>query len=165
MTATTQPGADPAAKPAAQSPAQSPAQPASDLRAELRECLARLESTDEADPTGGVELFHETFLSLDPNGVAVVTREQLRAALPMRAQLFRSVGASDNRLRDLDVRPLDDRHVLAETRWELGGEDGTQEPIELGSTYLLRREAGDWHVVAYLNHQDLGAVLAARRAD
>lgn len=55
---------------------------------EVRQFLQGMSERGGADPT---ELFHEQFLDLDPGHVAVVTREQLRAALPARARLFAAV--------------------------------------------------------------------------
>ncbi len=127
------------------------------LEAELREFLERL-------ATSGADAFHEQFLSLDPAKATVVTREQLRAVLPGRAQMFGKVGATGTHLRDLDVRPLDDQHVLSETRWDVEFADENAEPLTLHATYLLRRSDGGWNVVAYLNHQDIGSVLADRTA-
>lgn len=123
----------------------------------------RFDAADDTDPASGADLFHGQFLSLDPNGVTVVTREQLRAVLPRRAQMFGSIGATGTRLRDLEARSLDDRHVLAETTWDVELKDADADPLVLHSTYLLRREAEDWSVVVYLNHQDIGRVLAERR--
>ncbi len=129
----------------------------------VRAFLERLDGGSDGDPASGADLFHDQVLSLDPNGVTVVTREQLRAALPMRAQMFGSIGATRTRLRDVDVRPLDDQHVLAETTWDVELEDADGDPLVLHSTYLLRGEGEGWSVVVYLNHQDIGRVLAERR--
>jgi hypothetical protein len=131
--------------------------------ASVRAFLERFDAGSDADPASGAGLFHEQFLNLDPNAATVVSREQLRAVLPMRAQMFGSIGATGTRLRDVDVRPLDDLHVLAETTWDVELEDPDADPLVLHSTYLLRRAGEDWSVVVYLNHQDIGRVLAERR--
>lgn len=115
-------------------------------------------SAGEAD--SGADLFHDPFLSLDPTTVAVVGREHLRAALPARAKLFASVGARRAELQDVQVTALDDLHVLAATVWTMATEQSS--PITLESTYLLRREAGSWSAVVYLNHHDARDLLPAR---
>lgn len=125
------------------------------LEAELREYFERFD-------TSGADVFHEQFLSLDPTKAGVVTRDQLRAVLPKRAQMFGSVGATGTRLRDLDARPLDDHHVLVETHWDVEFAEENAEPLTLHATYLLRRADEGWSVVVYLNHQDIGSVLANR---
>ncbi|MET9019148.1 nuclear transport factor 2 family protein [Actinopolymorpha sp. NPDC004070] len=112
--------------------------------------------------TSGADVFHEQFLSLDPARAAVVTRDQLRAVLPRRAQMFGSVGATGTRLRDLDARPLDELHALVETHWDVDFADENAEPLTLHATYLLRRTDDGWSVVVYLNHQDIGGVIANR---
>ena len=63
--------------------------------------------------------FHDQFFSLDPNAVNLVTREQLAAAVPMRAAMFKSIGAAGTRLTELSEIWLDDRHVLASTEWDV----------------------------------------------
>ncbi|MFD2078214.1 SnoaL-like domain-containing protein [Actinopolymorpha cephalotaxi] len=125
------------------------------LHKELREFFERFD-------IGGADLFHEQFLSLDPARATVVTRDQLRAVLPKRAEMFGSVGASGNRLRDLDIRTLDDQHVLVETHWDVEFGDPNAEPLTLHATYLLRRAGDGWSVVVYLNHQDIAGILANR---
>ncbi|SDR88024.1 SnoaL-like domain-containing protein [Actinopolymorpha singaporensis] len=127
------------------------------LEAELREFFERFD-------TSGADAFHEQFLSLDPAKATVVTRDQLRAVLPRRAQMFSSVGATGTRLRDLHARSLDDHHTLVETYWDVELADEDAEPLTLHATYLLRRADEGWRVVVYLNHQDIGSVLANRTA-
>jgi hypothetical protein len=123
-----------------------------DLDADIRRLFGRF-NTDE-----GADLFHDTFLSLDPTSVHVLGREQLRAALPRRRQLFDSVGAGDPELVELDVDRLDSRHALARSTWHAPLPDD-RDPLVLAATYLLREEAGEWRVVLYLNHQDVVELL------
>ncbi|GAA2760168.1 nuclear transport factor 2 family protein [Actinopolymorpha rutila] len=125
------------------------------LEAELREFFERFDSS-------GADVFHEQFLSLDPSSATVVTRDQLRAVLPKRAQMFGSVGATGTRFRDLAARPLDDQHILVETHWDVEFADENAEPLTLHATYLLRRADEGWSVVVYLNHRDIGSILANR---
>ena len=134
-----------------------------DPDASLRAFFERLDPGPDADLLAGADLFYTSFLALDPHTVSVVTREQLRAVLPMRVQLFGSVGATGCRLRDLHAHPVGEQHVLADTSWDVVFEDVSAEPLVLHASYLLRRDADDWSVVVYLNHQDLGDLLAARR--
>lgn len=112
---------------------------------------------------GGTEPFHDPFLSLDPTSVHVVTREQFTAALPLRRQLFASIGATGTVLRDVRVETLDEHHVLATTSWAVEFLDDAAEPLTLESSYVLRRDGDGWVVVVYLNHRDLGALVARRR--
>ena len=106
---------------------------------------------------GGTALFHDPFLSLDPSAAVVVGRQQLAAALPARGRMFAQAGVTGLELRDVDVRRLDARHLLAETTWESA--PGSSRPVSLSSTYLLRQTGERLEAVVYLNHQDVGAVL------
>ena len=131
---------------------------------DLRTFFEAFNSGDDTDVSAGADLFYEHFLSLDPNTVTMVTREQLRFVLPMRAKMFASIGASGPRLRDLQARYLDDQHVVVATTWDVHFEDEAARPLALRSTYLLRLVDGQWQVVVYINHQDIGNVIAERRA-
>jgi hypothetical protein len=115
------------------------------------------------DPNASAALFHEQFFSLDPTDVVLVEREQLRAALPRRAELFGSIGATGTRLRDLTVTTLDDRHVVAHTTWDVLFNDAAAAPMLLESAYLLRKVDGSWQVLVYLNLHDVIGALEARR--
>jgi hypothetical protein len=133
-------------------------------RPDLRTFFEGFNSRDGADVSASADLFYEQFLSLDPNSVTHVTREQLRSVLPMRAKMFESIGAIGNRLRDLDAQPVDDQHVLVRTTWDVVLSDEEAEPFAMHSTYLLRLVDGEWQVLVYLNHQDIGSIIAERRA-
>lgn len=118
---------------------------------------------DSDDIDASADLFHEQFITLDPSTVSVVTREQLRAALPMRAQMFKSIGATGTRLREMYPQMLDDRHVLARARWDVVFADDSAAPMELESSFLLREIEGRWQVLTYLNHHDIAALIAKRQ--
>ena len=92
----------------------------------------------------------------------LVTRDQLAAALPMRAAMFKSIGAAGTRLTDLSQIWLDDRHVLASTEWDVVFASPAAEPLTLSASYLLRRTDDDWEILVYLNHQDIRRVIGAR---
>jgi ketosteroid isomerase-like protein len=131
-------------------------------RAGIDALFVAMAADTDADASAG--LFHDDFLSLDPARVTVLTRDQLRASLPLRRELFASIGASGTTLRHLDLQPLDDRHVFARTTWDVTFTDAAAAPLALESTYLLRRVGDRWQVVVYLNHQDVLAEITGRRA-
>lgn len=133
-------------------------------RTELRTFFEGFNYGDDTDVSAGADLFYEHFLSLDPNTVTPVTREQLRSVLPMRAKMFASIGALGSRLRDHEARYLDDQHVVVDTTWDVHFENEAAQPLTLHSTYLLRLVDGQWQVVVYINHQDIGSVIVERRA-
>jgi uncharacterized protein YndB with AHSA1/START domain len=133
------------------------------VETELREFFAGMQE-GVADLDTCAALFHEQFFSCDPAAVTLVDREQFRAALPRRSQLFGAIGSVGSRLRDLEVTTLDSRHVLARTSWDVLFEDPSNPPLMLESSYLLRRIAERWQVLVYLNLHDVVGVLQARLA-
>jgi hypothetical protein len=62
-------------------------------------------------------------------------------------------------LVDLHHHALDDTHVLARTDWR-GERTTASTPVQLSSTFILRRDADRLRVVFYLNHQDLARALS-----
>lgn len=77
--------------------------------------------------------------------------------------MFRSVGAVRTDLTALTEQPLDESHCLVSTTWSARDEDG-RDVLTLSSSYLLRRTERGWRIAVYLNHADIGGVIAQRRA-
>ena len=120
------------------------------------------EASDTLDVAALGELFDETFLAADPDGVRAVPKALFLQALPRRAELFAAAGIARITLADLEHQALDNTYVLARTGWR--GErtgDGTAAPVRLASSFLLRRDGERLRVVLYLNHQDLRQVLSS----
>jgi ketosteroid isomerase-like protein len=116
-------------------------------------------ASDELDVDRLGELFAETFLAADPAGARPVSREAFLRALPRRAELFAAAGITRVVLADLDRRALDDAYVLVRTVWHAESISAST-PIELSSTFILRRDEDGMRVVFYLNHQDLARILS-----
>ena len=136
------------------------------VRPSVREFFERYErASDTLDTSAINEAFHDTFLNLDPGSAKPVRREQLIAALPMRERLFASIGATGMALSGMEETPLDDLHTLVETQWTVRFDPSAdQAPLILESAFLLRLDGGRWRIVLYLNHHDVGALIAARRS-
>lgn len=132
------------------------------VRDDVTAFFERFASAGE-DSVEAAELFHPTVLTLDPVSVSPVTREQVLASLPLRKQFFARLGITGMSLDDLAESPIDDQHTLVRSTWRL--ERTAASAIAAGtvftSTYLLRKVDGDWQIVVYLNHQDLGALASA----
>src|SRR5690348_7203867 len=137
------------------------------VRDSVREFFTEFERASHAlDVAALGAMFGEVFLNLSPTSCGPVTREDFTKALPMRQRLFGSIDATGTRLTDLSETVLDDMHTLVETRWsvEFGPDSPADRSLTLSSAFLLRREDGRWRVVAYLNHQDIVAVINGYRA-
>ncbi len=131
---------------------------------DVREFFTEFErASNSGDPDAIAAQFADMFLNADPNGTQPVPRSAFIAALPHRQSLFERIGLRGTRLIDLDARPLDDHYVLVTTRWatELEDPDRFDGPLDLASTFILRREPGGLRIVFYLNHQDIIARIRA----
>lgn len=134
-----------------------------DLRREIARFFADFEeaSRDEAWDRYG-DLFLPEFMNLDPGSAGAVARDDLIAFLPRRKGLFERAGATGTMLASLEVEPLDDRHVLARTTWDVVFDHDhhhDRDPVVLRSTFVLRREER-WRVAVYLNHASLPELLS-----
>lgn len=84
----------------------------------------------------------------------------LKAALPKRKALFKSIESKSTTLLSFEEHELDQLHVLVLTKWRW--DFGDKGDVALPATFILRRNAGAWSIVFYLNHHDIIAVLRER---
>jgi hypothetical protein len=138
------------------------------IRPDVRAFFERYERAGEdLDSEALTSSFSDVFMSLDAGSAAAVSPQALLAALPRRKQLFESIGSDGLELTDISEMPLDGLHTLVRTSWRLRMRNGSpHDPIFLRSTFILRKEDGTWHIVLYLNHQDMNKLfheLAAAR--
>lgn len=104
--------------------------------------------------------FCDVFLSMDANSVITLSPQALLAFLPRRRQLFEAIGCDGLALADISEIPLDDLHTLVRTSWKLRmHEDPPHGPICVRSTFLLRKDNGEWRIALYLNHQDMNKLF------
>jgi hypothetical protein len=104
--------------------------------------------------------FADGFLNADPERASPVPRAAFLAALPKRQAMFDSIGVTRIRLVSVRETVLDSMHTLAATEWIAALKGGDELP--LASTFVLRREGESFVVIFYLNHQNIGEVIAAR---
>ena len=114
--------------------------------------FARSSSPLDLDALAGC--FDETFLASDAAGTRVVPRAAFLQALAGRAQKFADAGVGPAALRQLTHQDLDPHHVLARTTWAAPRTDGSGE-ITLASSFLLRRDGDQLHIIVYINHDGL----------
>jgi hypothetical protein len=133
------------------------------LRPDVHRFLLRFrEAGDRLDVDSIRDCFLETFLSLDPNTASTLDREIMLAALPKRRALFDSLGAGEAQLHEARELPLDETHTLVRTVWKmpLNPTPAGRNELLLRSTFLLRRTSDGWRIAAYLNHEDVTALVA-----
>jgi hypothetical protein len=125
---------------------------------EFFEAFERNSTAMDLDAIGAQ--FAEVFLSADPQAVRAVPKAAFLAALSQREKMFSAAGIGHLRLESVRETVLDSMHTLAGTSWIGERKDGGE--ITLESTFILRREGQSFVVVFYLNHQNLGEVLAPK---
>lgn len=122
------------------------------------EAFQRHNSAEDLDAV--VSQYADPFLHADPSGTRAVRIADLKAALPKRKALFKSIGSKSTTLLSFEEQELDQLHVLVLTKWRW--DFGDKGDVALPATFILRRNAGAWSIVFYLNHYDIIAVLRER---
>lgn len=110
-----------------------------------------------SDGEGAGALFAETFLAAGPEGVRAVPRSAFEPVLQRRRAWLAGLGCAGAELVSLREQWLDERYVLATTRWRMTF--GAGRAIEVASSYLVDMGGEAPAIVVYLAHQDLTAVL------
>lgn len=110
-----------------------------------------------------VSRFAETFLVAGPDGPRVIRASDFALALPKRRKMFDEWGLRSTKLDSTVVTKLDERYVMAETKWlmSFGHGEGQLSDVLLGSTYILDTK-DELNILFYLSHQDIVTVLKER---
>jgi hypothetical protein len=117
------------------------------------------QSSTAGDTEAMVLLYADPFLTADPSGARVVQASELRAALPKRKALFKSIGCKATALMSLDATPLDEHYVMVKTVWRWEFDRPERPELTLPSTFILFRTGGAPKIVFYLTHQDITTTL------
>lgn len=131
------------------------------VRPDVRAFFRRYErAAEDLDTQALTSMFGAVFMSLDASSAAALSPQALLAALPRRKQLFEAIGSDGLELADISETPLDDRHTLVRTSWNLRTrQEPPRDPVCLRSTFILRKDDPAWHIVLYLNHQDMSKLF------
>ena len=132
------------------------------VRPEVRAFFQRYNrASHDLDSEALTSSFCDVFLSMDASSAVTLSPQALLAVLPRRRQLFNAIGCDGLELADISEIPLDDLHTLVRTSWNLRmHEDPPGGPIFLRSTFLLRKDDGEWRIALYLNHQDMNKLFS-----
>ena len=100
--------------------------------------------------------FADTFMAAGPLGAQCIRAADLAVALPKRKQFFDSLGCRSTSLVSLDHNRLDERYVVAKTRWRMTFVQGDGEVKEVlaDSAYIVDTSGESFKIVFYLAHQD-----------
>ena len=136
---------------------------------EIEEFLKTFEHTDNRRNIDAlVSLFADTFLVAGPSGSRAVKASDFALALPKRQEMFDKMGCRSTKLATATVTKLDDRYVMAQTKWLMTfvHGNGQSSDVLIGSTYIVDTKSGDsgaeLKILFYLTHQDITTVLRDR---
>ena len=105
--------------------------------------------------------FAPAYLAGGAGGLQCLLSAEMAAGLGRRRELLTSLGCGPSRLVSFTETPLDGRFALARTLWSFAV-DAADKPLSVESTYLLDT-AEPMHILVYIAHQDLVAMLKSRR--
>ena len=86
------------------------------------------QSANSFDPDPVASLYTDPFMGGDPNGVAVLSVAQFRAALPARREFMQGIGFRFAKMLDVAATPLDKRYPTAKVHWHLRFEKTPGQP-------------------------------------
>jgi hypothetical protein len=105
--------------------------------------------------------FADPFMAAGPTGVQCLRAADMAAALPKRLQLFAGLGAQPSKLVSCQETRLDERFIMAETRWQMTfiREGQPTRQVMADSLFILDTAADTPKIILYIAHQDLVANL------
>jgi hypothetical protein len=125
------------------------------------ESLTTMSATSDIE--GLAAMYAPTVMIAGPGGAQVVTSADLLRAIPKRKQLFESAGHRSTALVGFEETGLSDRYALVRTEWKWLFETAAgATDVTLPSTFIVDTSGDAPHIVVYVSHQDIVAVLRAR---
>lgn len=117
-----------------------------------------------ADASALADMYAATLMVAGPGGAQVLTSADLLRAVPKREALFDAAGHRSTTLIGFDEQALTPRYSLVHTEWQWLFEhpSGERMTVTLPSTYIVDRSGEMPHIVVYIVHEDIGAVLRQR---
>ena len=115
--------------------------------------------SDSGDIPALVACFAHTFLTAGPQGAQLTCASDFALALPKRKQLFDAIGCQSSTLVSVRQVPLDERYLLARTRWRLTFSRPRPLDIDVDSDFLIDTGGDQFKILLYLANQDIMAVL------
>lgn len=113
------------------------------------------------DVPASVSQFADTFMVAGPQDVQCVRASDFALALPQRKQFFDSLGCRSTALAALEEIRIDDRYVMAKTRWRMTFVQGEGAPKEVlaDSAFLVDVSGEAFKIVLYLAGKDYQTML------
>jgi hypothetical protein len=127
----------------------------------IEELLRTFEHTEKQNGVEAlVSRFADMFLVAGPDGARAVRASDFALALPKRQKMFDEMGCRSTKLDSVVVTKLDERYVMAQTKWRMGFArgDGQVKDVAVGSTYIIDTR-DEPKILFYLTHQEITTVL------
>jgi hypothetical protein len=110
------------------------------------------------------ELYASRVMVAGPAGPNVITAPDLLGVISKRKQLLDDAGHRETALVGFEEIPLTPRYSLVRTewRWVFEQASGEQTTVLLPSTFVVDRSGDAPHILVYILHDDVTAVLRQR---
>lgn len=84
--------------------------------------------------------YTEEFIAANPNGVKTgKNNEQLQEAMDKGYEYYRLIGTKEMKCLNIDITPLDEQHVVADTHWQATYlKEGEEIVIPFRSNFLIQ---------------------------
>jgi hypothetical protein len=131
----------------------------------LRPFFARFQTLNAtADLEKLIDLYAPTVLVAGPAGPNVITASDLLGAISKRKQLLDDAGHRETALVGFEEIPLTPRYSLVRTEWQWVFEQASsgQTTVTLPSSFVVDRSGDAPHILVYIRHGDITAVLRQR---
>jgi hypothetical protein len=117
-----------------------------------------------ADVETLIELYASSVMVAGPAGANVVAAPHLLGAIAKRKQLFDDAGHRETALVGFEEIALTPRYALVRTEWQwvFQQASGEQTTVRLPSTFVVDCSGEAPHILVYIPHGDVTAVLRQR---
>lgn len=116
--------------------------------------------TSAGASSGHSAFFASTFMSASPDGVRIVTPDQLAAAAPRMRAALDAIGRRSSSLVSVDEHALDAHYVMTTSgwRWEFQPEGRAPFELTLSATHILHRSPEGLRIVFYRSGDVMGVL-------
>jgi len=112
------------------------------------------------------ELYADTFMFGNPQGVQAVKKEDFLKVLPRRKDFMKTAGLVSSRVDSVEASRLDSKYVLVKTVWNMRFQrnQGDEVVRKTSATYILSTTEDAFEIIFQLDHQDLMKIVQELRA-
>ena len=131
----------------------------------LRPFFERFEMKNaRADVESLIELYASNVMVAGPAGPTIITAPNLLTAISKRKQVMDDAGHRETVLVGFEESTLTPRYSLVRTEWQwvFDQTSGEQTTVTLPSTFVVDRSGDVPHILVYILHDDVTAVLRQR---